>query len=176
MLQYLDRYYVLEIRNPSLAAMQTIHHRLAGSRASNKNFYPPCLPIIFQFLLVDIYKYGMLTMLFNSLIPNPLSATKLLAQNTSPTLQGGIIVGAVETFSAINTLVIQSLLIKMPITTQRVLKAAPANTAGTSIEAGLLHDPVDPTAKVLRTNLELLLLQSSIVSEVELLTISSANN
>lgn len=115
-------------------------------------------------------------MLFNSLIPNPLSATKLLAQNTSPTLQGGIIVGAVETFSAINTLVIQSLLIKMPITTQRVLKAAPANTAGTSIEAGLLHDPVDPTAKVLRTNLELLLLQSSIVSEVELLTISSANN
>lgn len=118
----------------------------------------------------------MLTLLFDSLMPNPPSATRLLAQNTSPTSQGAIIVGAVETFSAINTLAIQFLLIKTPTTTQRALKAVPANTAGMSIEAGPLHDPVVPTAKALKTNPELPLLQSLIVPEEELSTISLVNN
>lgn len=74
------------------------------------------------------------------------------ARNTSPTLQGVIIVGAVVTFSAINTLATQFLSTKMPIITQRVHKVAPANTAGTIIEVGLLHDPVDPTVKALKMN------------------------
>lgn len=64
----------------------------------------------------------------------------------------------------------------MPITTPRVPKAAPANTAGTITEAGLSHDQVDPTAKVLKKSLVLLQLPSSIVSEAESLITFSDNN
>lgn len=85
-------------------------------------------------------------------MPNPLSAMKRPARNTSPTLQDVTIVGAVVTFSAINTLATQFLSTKMPTITQRVHKVAPANTAGTITEVGLLHDPVDPTVKVLKMN------------------------
>lgn len=109
-------------------------------------------------------------------MPNPPSAMKQPAQNTSPTLQGGIIVGAVEISSAMPTLVIQFLSIKMPITIQRVLKAAPANIAGTVIEVGLSHAPVDPTVKVLKMNPVLLQPQLSIAPEEEQLITFSVNN